>query len=487
MNPTEGFKSLIYAVRWSALGHLASRLAVILVLFCLPSIVAALLFSEYHYIPWLLGVIALLMVFALATWRLPEPHRLLISEGFVLTSATFILVPLIMSLALWPTSMSFSDLILETTSAITTTGLSTVAEPEQVDRTFVFTRAWMQWYGGLGIVLFSVAFLMQRSLAVYQLLEVPESQGIVSAATVYGRRILKVYLIITLVAVVVCWAALGDFYNGLLHGLAAISTGGFSSFSSSLEALPFVAQLAIMLCGLAGAVSFAIYLHLSRKSWQQVFGNRELQFFIGLVFLICALLTLIDWINGSDFLDAVRNAFIMGSSALSTTGFSSLPISQMSDDYILVLILAMFFGGCLGSTAGGFKIFRLMVVFQVLITYFRRASSSPHAVIEPRIQGRLLTQDQVQLAMLIGTLFMGLTLVSWVLFLSYGFAAVDSLFEVVSAVATVGLSSGITSSELPWVLKGVLCIDMIAGRVEVLALLYLFYPGAWFGRRNQKM
>jgi trk system potassium uptake protein TrkH len=88
--------------------------------------------------------------------------------------------------------------------------------------------------------------------------------------------------------------------------------------------------------------------------------------------------------------------------------------------------------------------------------------------------------------MLTGTLFVSLTLISWFLFLTYDYNPVDSLYEVVSAVATVGLSSGITSTDLPLLLKGVLCVDMIAGRVEVLALLYLFYPGAWFGHRNHE-
>ena len=122
MNGTEGFKSLIYAVRWSALGHLGSRLAVILALLCLPSVLAALVFAEYRYLPWFFGVMALLLAFALLTWRLPEPHRVFVSEGFVLTSTTFLVTPVLMSIALWPASMSFADLILETTSAITTTG-----------------------------------------------------------------------------------------------------------------------------------------------------------------------------------------------------------------------------------------------------------------------------------------------------------------------------------------------------------------------------
>ena len=486
MNGTEGFKSLIYAVRWTALGHLASRLAIILALLCLPSVLAAIIFSEYQYIPWLISVIALLLVFAALTWRLPEPHRVFVSEGFVLTSVTFLMIPVLMSIALWPASMSFDDLILETTSAITTTGLSTVAQPELADRTLLFTRSWMQWYGGLGIVVFSVTFLMQRSLAVYQLLDIPEGQGIVSAASVYARKVLKLYLVISLLVIAICWAALGDFYDGLLHGFAAISTGGFSTLGTSMESLPFIAQLGVMLCGLAGALSFAIYLQLSRGAWHQVLDNQELKFFIGLTLLVCGLLTLVNWGNGADLMEAARNAVLMGTSAISTTGFSSMETSQMSNDYMLILIAAMFLGGCLGSTAGGFKIFRVMVVVQVLVTYFRRASAAPHGVIEPRIQGRLLTQDQEQLAMLAGTLFVALTLISWFMFLMYDYDAVDSLYEVVSAVATVGLSSGITNTELPLILKGVLCVDMIAGRVEVLALLYLFYPGAWFGHRNHE-
>lgn len=486
MNGTEGFKSLIYAVRWSALGHLGSRLAVILALLCLPSALAALVFAEYRYLPWLFGVMALLLAFAALTWRLPEPHRVFVSEGFILTSTTFLVTPVIMSIALWPASMSFADLLLETTSAITTTGLTTVAQPESADRTLLFTRSWMQWYGGLGIVVFSVTFLMQRSLAVYQLLDIPEGQGIVSATRVYARKVLNLYLVITLIAIAVCWVALGDFYDGLLHGFAAISTGGFSTLGTSVETLPFIAQLGVMLCGLAGALSFAIYLQLSRGAWHQVLHNQELKFFIGLALLTCGLLTLVGWGNGTSPEDALRNAILMGTSALSTTGFSSMEASQMSNDYRLILIAAMFLGGCLGSTAGGFKTFRLMVVVQVLVTYFRRASAAPHAVIEPRIQGRLLTQDQVQLAMLTGTLFVGLTLISWLLFLMYDYNPVDSLYEVVSAVATVGLSSGITSTDLPLLLKGVLCVDMIAGRVEVLALLYLFYPRAWFGHRNHE-
>jgi len=487
MNESNAYSALVYAVRFSALGHLGGRLALFLAAMCLPSLLVAAWFAEYQYLPSLTAVMTTLLLCARLCWKLPEPHRVFVSEGFVLTSMTFLLTPLIMSVALWPAPLSFPDLLLETTSALTTTGLSTVAHPESADKTLLFTRAWMQWYGGLGIVVLSVALLMQRSLAIYQLLDIPEGQGFVSTVTVYARRILRLYLVMSALAILVCWVALGDVFAALLHGFAAISTGGFSSFGSSLTPLSFPAQLAIMLCGLAGAISFALYLQLWRHSWYQVLHNQELRFFMGLLLALCMLLALVHWYHGSSLGSALENAIIMGMSALSTTGFSSEDPAQMSAAWLLLVIVAMFIGGCLGSTAGGFKIFRLLVVLQVLLTYFRRAAAAPHAVIEPRIQGQRLTQDQVQLAMLTGSLLVALTISSWFAFLLYDYAPLPALFEVVSAVGTVGLSAGITSTELPLPLKFVLCLDMIAGRVEVLALICVLYPSTWFGHRNQNL
>jgi trk system potassium uptake protein TrkH len=105
-------------------------------------------------------------------------------------------------------------------------------------------------------------------------------------------------------------------------------------------------------------------------------------------------------------------------------------------------------------------------------------------VIEARIQGKVLTQEQIQLAMLTGSLLLGLIVLSWLIFLFYGYPPLPALFEVVSAVGTVGLSAGVTQADLPLALKTVLCIDMIAGRVEVVALLCCLYPGVWLGHRN---
>lgn len=484
MNEHNGFKSLIYAARVPVLLHFAGKLALVLAALCVPSLVVAILFAEYAYVVPFLAVIVLLLGLAWLTRTLPQPEHVQRSEGFVLTVAAFVLTPLLISVALLPSGLHWSDRLFETVSAVTTTGLSTLPQVSSLDKTVLFTRAWMQWYGGLGIVVLSVTLLMQRSLAVYQLLEAPEGQGFVSAATVYARRIFQVYVALSVFAILIAWVCLGDFFSGLVHGLSAISTGGFSSRDDSLAQLPLLAQLGVLLPAVMGALSLAIFLRMRQGAWRSVYENEELRHFgFWLLMFGLVLMLLQGALSGWQLQEMMRMA-VLGISALTTTGFANQDIAALLPAVKWILVMAMFLGGCLGSTAGGFKIFRLMVVWQILLNTLRRASASPHAVIEPRIQGKVLSQEQIQVAMLTGSLLVALIGISWIPFLYYGYDPINGLFEVVSAVGTVGLSTGITAQDMPPLLKAVLCVDMIAGRVEVMALLCICYPGVWLGHRN---
>lgn len=484
MMENDGFKSLIYAVRLPVLMRIGGKLAVVVAVLCLPSVAAALWFAEYRYVAPFALLIALLLAVAWLTRKLPVPRHLQRSEGLVVSCGAFILTPLLLSVALWPSQIPWVDRWFETVSAVTTTGLSTLPRVSTLDKTVLFTRAWMQWYGGLGIVVLSVTLLMQRSLAAFQLLEVPEGQGFVSAATVYARRVLQVYAVLTALSVLIAWLCLGDFFSGLVHGLSAISTGGFSSRDDSLSSLSLAAQCAMMLPCVLGALSLAIYLRLGQRAWRSVYENQELRHFLCWLLAFGLALVLLQGQHSGFTLEVAVSTAVLGISALTTTGFANQDLAAAIPALQWVLMMAMFLGGCLGSTAGGFKVFRLLVFWQLLLNTLRRASASPHAVIEPRIQGKVLTQEQIQVAMLTGSLLVVLIALSWIPFLLYGVEPLNALFEVVSAVGTVGLSTGVTRQDMPPLLKVVLCIDMTAGRVEVLALLCLCYPGVWLGHRN---
>ena len=140
----------------------------------------------------------------------------------------------------------------------------------------------------------------------------------------------------------------------------------------------------------------------------------------------------------------------------------------------------MVIGGSVGSTAGGIKIFRLLVVLRLLQFFIERTALPDHAVLEKHLGGDKLGSNEIEKALLFILIFIGTVLISWLPFLLMGYAPLDALFEVVSACSTTGLSAGITRVELEPVLKIVLIVDMLLGRVEFLAFLVFLYPRTWF-------
>jgi trk system potassium uptake protein TrkH len=140
-------------------------------------------------------------------------------------------------------------------------------------------------------------------------------------------------------------------------------------------------------------------------------------------------------------------------------------------------------GGSLGSTAGGIKVLRLLVLLRVIQLLIRRMGLPPHAVAQPQLNGRPVETGEILQILAVPTLFLIVVTGSIVPFLLHGYSPLNALFEIVSATGTVGLSTGITSTELPTLLKAVLAFDMLAGRLEFIALMVVLSPHTWFGRR----
>jgi len=180
----------------------------------------------------------------------------------------------------------------------------------------------------------------------------------------------------------------------------------------------------------------------------------------------------------------VPSASGSGRSAQTTAGFSSIAMSELAPGPKLIVIASMFVGGGLGSTAGGIKIFRLLVCLRILGLLLDRISILRSGRASLRLGGDPVSPDEVEWVVGVVSAYGILVALSWLAFLTYGYAPLDSLFEVVSAVGTVGLSAGITSAELPAFLKGVLSLDMLMGRVEVVAFIVLLRPSTWLGRRR---
>jgi trk system potassium uptake protein len=473
-------ETLRHAVRWRVLLKYLGVLGVVLAALNSVPLVVAVALSEGTFVAHALPV-AVLLALSLPLARLSAPERLQLNEALAVVVLAFILGSLAMSYPLAIAGDHWLDGWFEAVSGITTTGLSTFASVENQPLSFLFARAWLQWYGGLGIVVLSLALFMHHGMFARQLMETEVvGKTLVSSTKTYARRILSVYLALTAVAVLGVWLAVGDGFVALTHGLSAVSTGGFSSFDASLAHWGPGAASVLMFFSLLGAIAMPLYHQAWRKGPALLVRDAELRLLLAATALTAALLYL--WAPGSgNGLDAV----LLATSAQSTTGFSTMPVAALDDASKLTLIGSMLAGGSVGSTAGGFKLLRLLLLLRVLQLILARAAAPPHAVFGLWLGGRRVDDEDLWRALLFILLFVLLVFLSWLAFVAHGYPALDALFEVVSATATVGLSTGITRPDLEPLLKFVLCFDMLAGRLEIFALLVVLHPGTWFGKRSE--
>jgi trk system potassium uptake protein TrkH len=478
---------LRYAVRpWVLLKYFGQACIILALLTAAPmliSFVSGEITAALRYA----AVMAALAVTWAGLRHLPEPSRVQANEGLVLAAGLFLFFPLLMVFPMMGAGLSFLDAFFEAVSGATTTGLSTLAAVETEPPAFLFARAWMQWYGGLGIMILSVALVVQPGLAAKGLaLGDIQKDNLWGGTRPYARRILLVYCSLTGIGILALIIARVAPFDALLYILASVSTGGFSPRDGSLAALEaWPAQAIVLLICFTCAVSLVLYHDLFQKGRWRTANFLQLKALatIGVVGTVLFAFSLYAEL-GLPWAEIVRHSPFMVFSAQTTAGFSTMDTAALPQFSKLLLMGAMVIGGGVGSTAGGFKVLRLLIVLRFVQVLVARTSLARHAFMEPRLAGQRLQSREVQEALAIILLFMAVIAISWIFFVAEGFNPLDSLFEVISATATVGLSAGVTGPELPGLLKLVLCMDMLLGRVEILSWFVVLNPHTWAGRRS---
>jgi trk system potassium uptake protein TrkH len=448
----------------------------------------SLLFGDFHVSLRYLVVIVCVSLTGFVLLRLKSSERIQTNEAMVVTALIFVVSPLVLAWPVMAAGFGFLDAFFETVSAVTTTGLSTAVNLNEKPATFLFARAWMQWVGGLGIVVLSIAAMIQPGLAAKRLdLEEDYENDLIGSTRAYARRVFAIYAILTVAGFLLLIGSGSEWFESILYALAAVSTGGFSPDDASLQGIAnHYAQFAVIFISMAGGVSLALYHRAYRHGVGVAIRDRQFQGFLAAGVLATLLLTWFLWYqDGFDWPDALRHGALNALSAQSTAGFASLDISKIGDGAKLALIFAMAVGGSIGSTAGGIKIFRLLIVFRLLYLIIQRSGAPSNAVSETRLSGRRIEIDEIQTALSLIAGFILIIAISWLPFIALGHAPLNSLFEVVSALGTAGISAGVTSAELHPMLKAVLCADMLLGRLEIVVWMVFLYPGTWIGKRRE--
>jgi len=342
----------------------------------------------------------------------------------------------------------------------------------------------MQWIGGAGIVILSVAVWNATRPAGFRFRiysSATESERIAGSVYASARQLVAIYGILTAV-VCVAFVVIGmPVEDAVLHGLATISTGGFSPHATSIgHYASNPAVLTVTMVGmLLGATSFSNYQRLARRS--QGDGHHHDPQLYGLASVVLVGTLVLFALEGRPW-----HAVFDTVSAVTTTGFSLDEPADWSPTRKLFTTLWMIVGGSSGSTAGGLKLMRLIVLFKLVQWTFRRSLLPPEAQVPLKYAGTVIDTEPLRHLLGFMVAYLLLFLAGGSALVLAGFAPQDALFESASAIGTVGLSSGITDACLPTWIKLVLSLEMWAGRLEVLPVLVLLYPGTWKLRRRSR-
>ncbi|MFW6181869.1 MAG: TrkH family potassium uptake protein [Spirochaetota bacterium] len=420
---------------------------------------------------------------ALAARRL----ELQLPEALIVTAFVYLLFSLAGAVAFLPSGPYLHGLF-EAMSGFTTTGLS-MFDPDDLPLSLHFLRAYAQWLGGMGIVILSLAVLLGPGRAAFRLYSTEYGErNIVGSVAATAKIIIRIYVILT-AAGFLCFLAAGmKPFDALIHIFTTVSTGGFSRHAASIGHYPSTAvSLTVVLFMLLGAGSFPLYHAAVTRGAGSFFGDPQVRV-LGLLVALDALFfaTRLGWEAGS-----ITPGLFQAVSAVTTTGFSTLPSREFSDAGMFLTTVLMVAGGCTGSTAGGIKLFRVLILAGFVKAALFRPVLPAGAEIPLGAGGIRVTRNEAALAAAFFTLYLVIITVStFALLWMEGTGFGETLFEVASAQGTVGLSSGITAPGLRTASKLVLIVNMWLGRLEIIPVLVALNPGVWARKlqavRNQR-
>jgi len=447
--------------------HLRAVLRLLAALWVAPLLVALLAGDLVE--AGLFGAVALV---ALLAGRRPPPDPIEPKEALAVTGLCYPLLALAGAVAFLP-RLGLLDGFFESLSGFTTTGL-TVVRPQALPASLLFFRAYAQWIGGAGIVLLALLLLPGAGRAPLRLFlseRVEEERPGSVGDTV--RAVVRIYAVLTAAGFLLLLASGVPAFEALLYALAGLSTGGFSPHADSAAAVPGAARAVLVLLMLLGATCFPLYTRLRGGGWRRLAADAQAR---ALLLVIAGGAALLFACGGPP-----GRALFHAASAATTTGFALTEPATWSGGGKLGAIVLMVIGGAAGSTAGGIKLLRVLVLARIAYWLVLR-HLLPREAEPPR--ERLAGQGEPWMLAGFVALYAGVLLAGALALAAGGHAAIDALFESASALGTVGLSTGITSPDLaPWA-KLVLAFEMWAGRLEILPVLLVCYPRTWMrGRR----
>lgn len=457
--------------------------------FMLLPVITALIYRESAGL-YFLPVIALLLIIGLPLSRLnPKRNELYAREGLAIVSTSWILMSLAGALPFYISREipSFIDAFFETASGFTTTGASILDNVEALSHTMLFWRSFTHWVGGMGVLVFILAIAPLAGSYTVNLMRAespgPQVEKVTPKIGSTAKLLYLIYASLTLLQFVLMCAGGMPVFDSLLTAFGTAGTGGFGVKNSSIADYSTYIQGVITVFMLLYGVNFSIYHMILLKKIKPVFKNEELRMYIGIVAASIILITLNVASRFETLYEAFHHSAFQVASIISTTGFTTVNFDAWPSFSKSILVLLMLFGASAGSTGGGIKISRILIMLKFIGREAVRLIH-PRKVNTISVDGHKVDMEMLKNIFLYLLCYAGLLIIS-VLIISFdGYSFTTNVTATISALSNIGpyidaINDAWNFSSFSSLSKFILTLDMIFGRLEILPVLILFVPDTW--------
>ncbi len=465
-------------------------------LLLLPT-VCALIYKEKCVYAFLITIaIAILSALVLILPNRTKDRAIFAKEGFVIVALGWICLSVIGALpfTLSGEIPSFIDAFFETVSGFTTTGASIVADVEAMSHGILFWRSFTHWVGGMGILVLVMAIVPTDTGRSMHLMRAempgPIIGKLVPRIKTTAKILYLIYIILTVLLAIMLYFGEMSIFESIVHAIATAGTGGFGIKADSIGGYSPYIQWVITIFMILFGINFNLYYLLLTKKFTSALKSEELWTYVTIVLLSTGIITFNIYSDFSTISDAVRHSAFQVSSIITTTGYATVDFNLWPSLSKMILFILMFIGGCAGSTAGGLKISRAILLFKTVKANLKHMLHS-RSVESIRFEGKTVDKPTINnVTSYFAVYFMCLLAVIIIIsfdpfdFETHISAAVSCFNNIGPAFSVAGPASNYSAySDIS---KLTLSAAMLLGRLEIFPILLLFSPASWTKKRVMK-
>ena len=481
-------------MRFQAVQRILGILLTLFSLTMLPPVGISWWFKDNASLPFLIafGLIlgaGLLLWFPVKNRR----HELRIRDGFMVVMLFWVSLSLSASipiLLLQSPSFGVTDAVFEAVSALTTTGATVIINIDELPPSILFYRQFLQWMGGMGIIVLAVAILPVLGIGGMQIYraETPgpmKDTKLTPRITETAKALWYIYLSLTIACAVAYWLAGMPFFDAVAHSFSTVAIGGFSTHAQSIGYFnsPLIELVAMVFMFLSG-INFALhFIAWRRRNPLTYAADAEFKAYICFIAFIAILTSSYLYLTStfSTLGDALRHGFFQAISFSTTTGFTTADYNIWPSFLPVLLIIASFVGGCAGSTGGGLKVIRIVLLFKQSRREIVRLIH-PNAQVSIRVSGKALPPRTVEAVWGFFAAYIITYAIIMLLLIFTGLDQVTAYSAVAACLNNLGPGLGDVGfhyQDINAGAKWILCIAMLLGRLEIFTLLVILSPTFW--------